>query len=68
MSSGSDNSNIGYGNLNPYGSNVNPAFVNKWSSNNPANFTSNEIYIGPGGLYCECSSWSRPWNWYIQGF
>ena len=51
MSSGSDNSNIGYGNLNPYGSNVNPAFVNKWSSNNPANFTSNEIYRGPGGLF-----------------
>ena len=51
MSSGSDNSNIGYGNLNPYGSNVNPAFVNKWSSNNPANFSSNEIYRGPSGLF-----------------
>lgn len=51
MSAGSDNSNIGYGNLNPYGSNVNPEFVNKWSSNNPANFSSNEIYRGSGGLF-----------------
>jgi hypothetical protein len=49
MSAGSDNSNFGYGNLNPYGSNVNSAFVNKWSSNNPANFSSNEI-PGPPGL------------------
>jgi hypothetical protein len=48
MSSGSDNSNLGYGNLNPYGSNVNPVFVNKWSSNNPANFSSNEIPGLPG--------------------
>ena len=51
MSAGSDNSNIGYGGLNPYGSNVNPVFVNKWSSNNPANFSSNEIYRGNGGLF-----------------
>lgn len=51
MSSGSNNSNFGYAKLNPYGSNVNPAFVNKWSSNNPANFSSNEIYRGPGGLF-----------------
>jgi len=48
MSSGSDNSNFGYGGLNPYGSNVNPVFVNKWSSNNPANFSSNEIPGLPG--------------------
>ena len=48
MSAGSDNSNFGYGNLNPYGSNVNPAFVNKWSSNNPANFGSNEVPGLPG--------------------
>ena len=48
MSSGSNNSNLGYGNLNPYGSNVNPVFVNKWSSNNPATFGSNEIPGLPG--------------------
>ena len=48
MSGGSDNSNFGYGNLNPYGSNVNPTFVNKWSSNNPANFGSNEVPGLPG--------------------
>jgi hypothetical protein len=48
MSLGSGNSNFGYGNLNPYGSNVNPAFVNKWSSNNPANFGSNEVPGLPG--------------------
>jgi len=48
MSSGSDNSNFGYGGMNPYGSNVNPVFVNKWSSNNPANFSSNEIPGLPG--------------------
>ena len=51
MSAGSDNSNMGYAKLNPYGENVNPAFVNKWSSNNPANFSSNEIYRGSGGLF-----------------
>jgi len=48
MSAGSENSNFGYGNLNPYGSNVNSAFVNKWSSNNPANFSSNEVPGLPG--------------------
>ena len=48
MSLGSNNSNFGYGNLNPYGSNVNSMFVNKWSSNNPANFGSNEIPGLPG--------------------
>jgi hypothetical protein len=48
MSAGSDNSNLGYGGLNPYGSNVNPVFVNKWSSNNPANFGSNEVPGLPG--------------------
>lgn len=48
MSLGSDNSNFGYGNLNPYGSNVNSLYVNKWSSNNPANFSSNEIPGLPG--------------------
>ena len=48
MSSGSDNSNFGYGGLNPYGSNVNPVFVNKWSSNNPATFGSNEVPGLPG--------------------
>ena len=48
MSLGSGNSNFGYGNLNPYGGNVNPAFVNKWSSNNPANFGSNEVPGLPG--------------------
>jgi hypothetical protein len=51
MSAGSNNSNFGYAKLNPYGSNVNPEFVNKWSSNNPANFSSNEIYRGSGGLF-----------------
>jgi len=51
MSAGSDNSNIGYGRYNPYGSNVNSEYVNKWSSNNPANFSSNEIYRGIGGLF-----------------
>jgi hypothetical protein len=51
MSAGSDNSNMGYGGKDPYGQNVNPAFVNKWSSNNPANFSSNEIYRGTGGLF-----------------
>ena len=48
MSGGSENSNFGYGNLNPYGSNVNSLFVNKWSTNNPANFSSNEIPGLPG--------------------
>jgi hypothetical protein len=48
MSSGSNNSNFGYGKYDPYGSNVNPEFVNKWSSNNPANFGSNEVSGLPG--------------------
>jgi len=48
MSLGSNNSNFGYGNLNPYGGNINPAFVNKFSSNNPANFGSNEVPGLPG--------------------
>jgi len=48
MSLGSNNSNFGYANLNPYGSNVNPVFVNKWSSNNPATFGSNEVPGLPG--------------------
>jgi hypothetical protein len=46
--SGSENSNFGYGNLNPYGSNVNPAFVNKDSSNFAGGFSSNEIPGLPG--------------------
>ena len=48
MSAGSNNSNFGYGNLNPYVGSVSGAFVNKWSSNNPANFGSNEIPGLPG--------------------
>lgn len=48
MSAGSDASNLGYGGMNPYGSNVNPMFVNKWSSNNPATFGSNEVPGLPG--------------------
>jgi hypothetical protein len=48
MSLGSNNSNFGYAKLNPYGSNVNPVFVNKWSSNNPATFGSNEVPGLPG--------------------
>ena len=40
--SGSENSNFGYGNINPYGGNVNPAFVNKWSSNNKRKFQTNK--------------------------
>jgi len=46
--SGSGNSNFGYGNLNPYGSNVNSAFVNKDSSNFAGGFSSNEIPGLPG--------------------
>jgi len=48
MSLGSGNSNFGYGNLNPYGSNVNPAFVNKDSSSFAGGFSSNEIPGLPG--------------------
>ena len=46
MSLGSSNSNLGYGSLDPYGGTLN--FVNKYSSNNPANFSSNEIPGLPG--------------------
>ena len=48
MSAGSAASNLGYGGTSPF-SNVNGNFVNKFSSNNPANFSSNEI-PGPPGL------------------
>ncbi len=46
MSAGSAASNLGYGNVNPY--NTSP-YVNGTSTNNPANFSSNEI-PGPPGL------------------
>jgi hypothetical protein len=47
MSAGSAASNLGYGNIIPY-NNVNGNFVNKYSSNNPASFGSNEISGLPG--------------------
>ena len=47
MSGGSANSNLGYGNMAPF-SIVNGNFVNKFSSNNPANFGTNEIPGLPG--------------------
>ena len=47
MSSGSSASNLGYGNITPF-SGVNGNFVNKFSSNNPASFSSNEIPGLPG--------------------
>ena len=47
MSAGSSASNLGYGNIAPF-SGVNGNFVNKFSSNNPANFGSNEIPGLPG--------------------
>jgi len=47
MSAGSANSNLGYGNISPF-SNVNGNFVNKFSSNNPATFGSNEVPGLPG--------------------
>jgi len=47
MSAGSAASNLGYGNIAPY-SNVNGNFVNKFSSNNPATFGSNEVPGLPG--------------------
>jgi len=47
MSAGSAASNLGYGNITPF-SNVNGSFVNKFSTNNPANFGSNEIPGLPG--------------------
>ena len=45
--SGSGASNLGYGNVAPF-SNVNGNFVNVSSSNNPANFSSNEVPGLPG--------------------
>jgi hypothetical protein len=45
MSAGSGASNLGYGGINPYN---NSSFVNGHSSNNPANFGSNEIPGLPG--------------------
>lgn len=47
MSAGSDASNLGYGNTAPF-SNVNGQFVNVGSTNNPANFSSNEVPGLPG--------------------
>ena len=47
MSAGSAASNLGYGNISPF-SNVNGNFVNKFSSNNPATFGSNEVPGLPG--------------------
>ena len=47
MSAGSGASNLGYGGAAPF-SNINGNFVNKFSSNNPANFSSNEIPGLPG--------------------
>ena len=43
--SGSGASNLGYSRTVPF-SNVNGSFVNKMSTNNPSNFTSNEIPTG----------------------
>lgn len=48
MSSGSDNSILGYGNIVP-NSNINGSFVNKMNSNYAGNFSSNEIPYS--GLY-----------------
>ena len=45
MSAGSAASNLGYGNINPYN---NSSYVNGTSTNNPANFSSNEISGLPG--------------------
>ena len=47
MSAGSAASNLGYGKIAPF-SNINGDFVNKFSSNNPAFFGSNEIPGLPG--------------------
>jgi len=48
--SGSGASNLGYSKTVPF-SNVNGSYVNKTSTNNPSNFTSNEIPTGgPNGL------------------
>ena len=43
--SGSSASNLGYGNIQPYS---NSTFINGTSSNNPANFSSNEVPGLPG--------------------
>lgn len=45
MSAGSGASNLGYSRSVPF-SNVNGSYVNKMSTNNPANFSSNEIPTG----------------------
>lgn len=45
--SGSGASNLGYGNIFPF-SNINGNYVNTYSTNNPANFGSNEIPGLPG--------------------
>uniref|UniRef100_A0A6C0EQZ5 Uncharacterized protein n=1 Tax=viral metagenome TaxID=1070528 RepID=A0A6C0EQZ5_9ZZZZ len=47
MSAGSSASNLDYGNISPL-SNVNGSYVNVTNSNNPANFSSNEIPGLPG--------------------
>ena len=47
MSAGSGASNLGYGNIYPF-SNVNGQYANVYSTNNPANFGSNEIPGLPG--------------------
>jgi hypothetical protein len=47
MSLGSAASNLGYGGISPFSS-INGNFVNKFSSNNPAFFSSNEIPGLPG--------------------
>ena len=47
MSAGSGASNLGYSNIAPF-SNVNGQYVNVYSTNNPANFGSNEIPGLPG--------------------
>lgn len=45
--SGSGASNLGYGNIFPF-SNINGNYVNTYSTNNPANFGSNEVPGLPG--------------------
>lgn len=50
MSAGSGASNFGYGKLDPY-VNSNSQYVNATSSNNPANFGSNEISGTPPGHF-----------------
>ena len=46
--SGSGASNLGYSNVSPYN---NSSFVNGMSSNNPANFGSNEVSGTPPGIF-----------------